>query len=422
MLKINGQKPLSGTLNLSGSKNAALPLIALGCMFERSVIDNVPRIADVFSLLSIIESLGAKVEFQDHTVIIERNTFSLHNLDVANIKKIRVGLLLIPALYQTLGSLTLPTPGGCAIGSRHINDHIHGFQDLWLEVELDNDASHVSVSGEFFVGERSLSAWFWVTPTENILMMSALRPGVTHIRFAAIEPHVINLVEALQSVGFDIEVLFDHTIKIVGNPDLFSSHLQATVQNDPIEAGTYMIIAALMSEEYIDIRWVQISHLGMFLNTFRSTGARYDMIDDTTMRVYRSRELAPVKFQTNIFPGFPTDLQSPFSILLTQAQGDSRIHEVMFESRLGWLAELESLKWKATVLNPHQAIIHGPTQLVWGNVASWDLRAGVAMIIAGLIARGTTHVTNIRYIDRGYEDIIGKLQAIGADIERIDED
>lgn len=212
MLKIVGQKPLSGTIKLSGSKNAALPLIAFSTMFRQVSITNVPNIADVRAFRSIIESLGYTVDFAGNTWKIEKKEVSLRGLDTENTKKIRVGILLMPSLYQSLSTMTLPTPGGCAIGARSIEDHISGFRALGLDVSLDDEGSYVHVSGDFYTGERSVRAGFGVTSTENIFMMALLRPGKTTITYAAIEPHVINLIEMAKKVGFSVELTPMHEI------------------------------------------------------------------------------------------------------------------------------------------------------------------------------------------------------------------
>lgn len=191
--------------------------------------------------------------------------------------------------------------------------------------------------------------------------------------------------------------------------------------HDYIESGTFVILGALASGKYIDIRNACISGLTSFLGKCREVGVRFEDRGDDTLRVFRSEHLKAVKFQTNIFPGFPTDLQSVFCILLSQAEGVSRVQEIMFEGRLNFLVELEKMKGHPALMNPHEALIFGPTHLRGSTVSSWDLRAGVAMIIAGLVATGETYITNVEYIERGYEDIIGKIGKLGVKIENTEQ-
>lgn len=194
-----------------------------------------------------------------------------------------------------------------------------------------------------------------------------------------------------------------------------------TVIADYIESGTFIVMGALASEKYLDIKNARIADLHALLTKCREAGVRYEDLGNDTLRVYRSIDnLKAIRVQTNVFPGFPTDLQSPFAILLTQAEGISRLEEIVYESRLNWLIEIEKMKGHPAILNPHEALIFGKTELRGTTVSSWDLRAGVAMIIAGLIATGETYITNVEYIERGYEDIIGKIGRLGAVIEKVD--
>lgn len=221
-----------------------------------------------------------------------------------------------------------------------------------------------------------------------------------------------------RTAGVDIHIRYDHTIVIEWQEKIPEEiHTRSTY--DYIESGTFIILGALVSREYLDIEHACIQDLTAFLLKCQEIGVRYEVRDHDTIRVFNSREyLKAIKVQTNIFPGFPTDLQSPFAILMTQAEGISRIHEILFEWRLNWLIEIEKMKWHVAILNPHEAMIFWPIALRGATVSSWDLRAGVAMIIAGMLARGRTSITNVEYIERGYEDILGKLRKLGAIIER----
>ena len=418
MLSIHGPQDLSGIVEISGSKNAALPLIACGLFFKNFTLHNVPRIGDVLTFLSIIESLGVMVKFEGNTLSMDTTNLSLDNLNSELIKKIRVGIFLFPALLKKFRTLEIPYPGGCNIGKRPLDEHIRGFEAFGYRNEWTGEM--LRFSGNYSTSDVHISAGFAVTATENILMIAAFRSGKTTIELAAIEPHVINLINFLQSLGIQIEVTHDHTIIIEGIKHAPET-AETNVIHDYIESGTFVILGALVAKPQVEIRNARIKDLRFFLAKCREAGVRFDLTEETdTIVVYNSiATLNAVKIQTNIYPGFPTDLQSPFSLLLTQAEWISRVHEVLFEGRLNWLVEIEKMKWHIAIMNPHEALIFGKTPLKGAMVSSWDLRAWVTMILAGMIAKWETTITNVEYIERGYEDIIGKIQKLGWKIEHI---
>jgi UDP-N-acetylglucosamine 1-carboxyvinyltransferase len=418
MLRISGPQSLSWEVQISGSKNSALPLIAAGLCFKKFTLHNVPRIGDVLTFLSIIESLGVKIEWEWNTIIMDSTKLSISKLDTEKIKKIRVGILLFPALLKRFGALEIPYPGGCNIGKRPIDEHLNAFTAFWYSNMWEWES--ISFQGSDHGKPVTIRGYFSVTATENIIMMASWRKAETRIILAAIEPHVISLIDFYRSIGIKIDISHDHTITIHGQ-DYDMSAGVATVIHDYIESGTFIILGALTAEPSVKIRNARISDLTAFLSKCQEAWVRYDLKEEEdTIIVYNSRSsLTPTNIQTNIFPGFPTDLQSPFALLLSQADGLSRIHEVLFEWRLNWLIEIEKMKWHIAILNPHEALIFGKTHLKWSTVSSWDLRAWVTMILAGMIARGDTLITNVEYIERGYEDIIGKIRKLGGVIEVI---
>ncbi len=417
MLKISWPQSLSGTVKISGSKNAALPLLAVGLFFDTFTLHNVPKIGDVLTFLSIIESLGVKISWEGNTVRMDSSKMSIEHLDRDKIRKIRVGIFLFPALLARFGWLEIPYPGGCNIGKRPIREHLTAFEAYGYENmgEGENIAFQWKDSGK----DITLRANFAVTATENILMMAAFRKGKTTIEMAAIEPHVMNVIDFLRSLWVQIEVDYKHNIVIYGSIN-DRKYAETTVIHDYIESGTFVILGALTAEPSLRIEWARVQDLTAFLGKCRDAGVRFDTPDDDTIIVYNSRtSLCPVDIQTNVFPGFPTDLQSPFALLLTQSEGISRIHEVLFEGRLNWLVEIEKMKWHIAIMNPHEAMIFGRTHLKGTTVSSWDLRAWVTMILAGMIARWDTLITNVEYIERGYENIVGKIQKLGGKIETL---
>lgn len=418
MLSIRWPQDLSWVVEISWSKNAALPLIACGLFFQKFTLENVPRIGDVFTFLSIIESLGVVVWFEGNTVTLDTTHMSLENLDTDAIKKIRVWVFLFPAILKRFRSLSIPFPGGCNIWKRPIDEHLLAFEMFWYQNESNDEL--IQFSGNYNTTDVRISSWFAVTATENIIMTAAFRTGKTVIELAAIEPHVLNLIHFLQSLGISIEINFDHTIIIDGIKYPPEEALGKVIY-DYIESGTFVVLGALTASPSIEIRNARIEDLWFFLSKCRAAGVRLELDrEKDTIVVFNSRSsLRATNFQTNIFPGFPTDLQSPFSLLLTQAEGVSRVHEVLFEWRLNWLIEIEKMKGHIAILNPHEALIFGKTHLRGAMVSSWDLRAWVTMILAGMIARWETQITNVEYIERWYENIIGKIQKLWGAIETI---
>jgi UDP-N-acetylglucosamine 1-carboxyvinyltransferase len=417
MLKVAWPQSLSWTVKISGSKNAALPLIACGLFFETFTLHNVPKIGDVLTFLAIIESLNVKVSWEWSTIHLDSTKMSIHGLDRDKIKKIRVGIFLFPALLARFGWLEIPYPGWCNIGKRPIDEHLMAFENYGYENM--GEWENIAFQGSDNKKDITIRANFAVTATENILMMAAFRKGKTLIELAAIEPHVMNLIGFLQSLWIAIEVDYKHNITIHGL-EIDRKHAETTVIHDYIESGTFVILWALTAEPSIRIEWARVQDLTAFLGKCKDAWVRFDTPDDDTIIVYNSRSsLRPTNLQTGIFPGFPTDLQSPFALLLTQAEGISRIHEVLFEGRLNWLIEIEKMKGHIAIMNPHEAMVFGRTHLKGTTVSSWDLRAWVTMILAGMIARGETTITNVEYIERGYEDIVGKIEKLGGIIESI---
>ncbi len=249
-----------------------------------------------------------------------------------------------------------------------------------------------------------------------MLLLAALsRNAETTIQLAAYEPHVMTIIDVMRSAGADIALRYDHTIIISSAP--LALEMSGRVIGDYIVSGTLAVIGALTSENFIDIHEARIPDLTAFLHIISRMGVRYEIQADT-LRVYRTHDLQPAELQTNIYPGFPTDLQSPTSILMTQAEGVSRIHEVLFEGRLNWLVELEKMRGHIALMNPHEALIFGKTALRGTQVSSWDLRSGAAMLIAGMIASGETVLDNVSHIERGYENFVDGLRSLGAKIER----
>lgn len=414
MLIIKGNNKLSGVVKVSGSKNAALPIIWASLLLAGKVkLNNVPKIGDVKTFLDILENIWVVYSWEENTLFLDATNLNNDNLNFEKIKKIRSSIFLLSPLLYFFKSINIPFPGGCKIWKRPIDAHLNWLKAIWYDYELDWD--NIKLNWETQSGDKILNAWFWVSSTENLIVANVLRNGKTTIKNSAIEPHVMNLISFMREAWANIDIRYNHEI-IITWVEKLASNLEFDIVSDYIEAWTYMVIAALVSEKYLDIKDARIEDLYTFIEKLKDAWVVVEDLWDDTLRVYRAENLKPVSFQTNIFPGFPTDLQSPFAILQSQAFWTSRIHEVLFEWRLNFLVELEKMTAKIAILNPHEAIIFWPNKLKWTTVTSWDLRAGMAMIIAGLIAEGETKVTNVEYIYRGYENFVEKLKNLWADI------
>ena len=414
MLIIKGNNKLSGVVKVSGSKNAALPIIWASLLLAGKVkLNNVPKIGDVKTFLDILENIWVVYSWEENTLFLDATNLNNDNLNFEKIKKIRSSIFLLSPLLYFFKSINIPFPGGCKIWKRPIDAHLNWLKAIWYDYELDWD--NIKLNWETQSGDKILNAWFWVSSTENLIVANVLRNGKTTIKNSAIEPHVMNLISFMREAWANIDIRYNHEI-IITWVEKLASNLEFDIVSDYIEAWTYMVIAALVSEKYLDIKDARVEDLYTFIEKLKDAWVTVEDLWDDTLRVYKAENLKPVSFQTNIFPWFPTDLQSPFAILQSQAFWTSRIHEVLFEWRLNFLVELEKMTAKIAILNPHEAIIFWPNKLKWTTVTSWDLRAGMAMIIAGLIAEWETKVTNVEYIYRGYENFVEKLKNLWADI------
>ncbi len=418
MLKIEGGQSAKGTVTVSGAKNAALPIVAASLLFKKATLRNVPDIADIRGLIEIIESLGAKVKFEKNVLALDNSVLDLAGIKTDRVGKMRASILLLAPLLYRVGRVSMPYPGGCNIGKRPVDEHVDGIAKLGFRNE--SPESGIAFSGKPKRGDVEVTMNFMVTATENVMAASVLRPGRTTLKLAAIEPHVRDLADFLNAGGAKMAFGHDHTI-VVDGVEKLADEIDYSIIPDCIEAGTFAVLGALAGAPYLDVLHPCLDQLEMFYSKMEKAGVRLERLPGDVLRVHKAKSLRAVDFQTNIYPGFPSDLQSPFCVLLSQAEGVSKAHEIMYEGRLNWLVELENMKGHVALMNPHQALVFGKRKLRGATVNSWDLRAGVSLVIAGAIAEGTTYVTNVQYIDRGYEDIVGKLAGIGIKIERVEQ-
>ncbi len=421
-LFIHGGRPLAGSVAVSGSKNAALPAIAAALLTdEPCIIRNVPDIQDVRTMLDIVSDLGAEVSFAKNTVrICARGISSKFAngktviLPEDGVCKLRASILLWGPLLARFGRVKSAYPGGCILGKRSIDTHVQALEMLGAKFSTASSSS-VSFSAKKLTGRKFTLKEFSVTGTENAVMAAVLATGKTKIRLSATEPHVVDLCRMLGRMGAKISGLGTHVLVISGVKKLKGA--THTVISDYLEAGT-LTLAAVLTRGRVTIRNIVPEDLEIFWNLLREIGADFTLTDTaiSIRPVKKFRALS--RLQTAIHPGFPTDLQAPFAVLLTQCVGTTLVHETLFEDRFRYLPELKKMGARFEVLNPHQVMIHGQTKLRGTTVKSCDLRAGAAMVLAGLVASGTTRVTEVNYIDRGYERFEEKLLHLGAKISR----
>ncbi len=413
-LVIQESRQLSGEIPVYGSKNASLPLLAASLLTKETVtLHNIPAIRDLFSMKDILTSLGATVDQDGTTVRITASTVGTSGISAETVGALRGSILLLGALLGRNRTATVPLPGGDIIGARPIDAHLDAFEQLGAHVESTDDT--VTIDGKDMKAGRVVLKEFSVTATENVLLAASTLPGTTTIEIAAAEPHVVALCDLLRAMGAEITGDGTHTITITGKEVL--SGAEVTNIPDMLEAGFFILLAAATHSK-LTITNVPVNQLLLFFKKCEEIGIKYE-ISGTTVTVLPS-ELKPFKVQVLPYPGIPTDLQAPFAVIATQANGSSLIHDPLYEGRFKHIFELEKMGAKAVVCDPHRVLINGPTQLTGRRIPSLDLRSGATLIIAGFIAKGTTTIDQAELIGRGYANIVDRLKAIGANIEQHD--
>lgn len=412
-LVIQGTQKLEGVLPVYGSKNAALALLLAGLLTDEVVtIANIPAIRDVQKVLDIMQALGVTVTRAEQTVTIEARNVNVGALPAELVGQLRGSILLLGSLLGRERRVRLPEPGGDIIGARPVTSHLDGLAQLGATVsqregviEIDGAAMH---AGDVTLPE------FSVTATENLMMAAASLPGTTRIHIAAAEPHVVALAKLLTRMGARVEGAGTHTVTVHGRTKLGGA--QFTNIPDMIEAGSFILLAAA-TQSKLSIRSVPAEDLRLFFKKIDEIGVRYTKTGDTV--TVQPSALKAFRLQTMPHPGIATDLQAPFSVVATQAVGESLIHDPLYEGRLRHIGELQKMGARATICDPHRVVITGPTPLSGGNIHSLDIRAGMTLLMAGLVAEGKTTIAESEIIDRGYARIVERLAAVGAAIERI---
>lgn len=410
-ITIEGNKVLSGEVKISGSKNSAVALIPATVLCDEEVtIANVPNISDIDALDEILTYLGAKVEKQNDIMKIDSSNIKNKTIPEEIATKLRASYYFMGALLSKFKEVNIYFPGGCSIGARPINLHLKGFKALGATVE-EKDNFFI-IKADKLKGNRINLDFPSVGATINLMLAAVKAEGTTIIANAAKEPHIVNVATFLNNMGAKISGAGTSEIKIVGVNYLHSCFHE--VVPDYIEAGTYMIIASAIGKN-VTISNMIPDHVEALISKLEDMGVPLEIGIDF-IRISAPEKLKSINVKTQVYPGFPTDLQQPIATLLTKAEGKSTINETIWENRFLNLIELKKMGATAEPLTDSKAVILGPSHLVGKKVKATDLRAGASLVVAGLIAEGTTVIDNADYILRGYEEIIEKLTNLGAKI------
>ena len=427
---INGGKPLNGKVKVSGAKNSASKLLVASLLTDgKCILHNSPnKISDLILTKEICQSLGSDIQIKNDVLISKTESVKNYHIEEALGNKTRIAILLAGPLLLRTGKAEIPVPGGCKIGSRPVNFHIDSLEKLGCNVSIKDDYFVLQADG--LKGNNIHLQYPSVGATENIIIASSLAKGRTIITNAAVEPEILDLIKFLQKMGAIIELSTDRKITIEGVDNLFGA--EHYVIPDRNQAASFAC-AGIASKGDVFIENAIQDDLITFLNTVRKVGGKYE-VKENGIRFYYDGDLKSIAIETNVHPGFMTDWQQPFVILMTQANGLSIVHETVYEERFGYVSELQKMGAEIELYNTclgglecrfanthyyHSAVIKGPTPFHSAEINVPDLRAGFSYLIAGVIAKGESLVNGAIYIDRGYEEIDEKLRSLGADIKRV---
>ena len=414
---INGGRPLKGEVSISGAKNSVVALIPATILADDIVtLDGVPDISDVASLIEIMTIMGAKIERNEDSLIIDPRGVKNMPMPFGKINSLRASYYFYGSLLGRYGQATVGLPGGCDLGPRPIDLHLKAFEAMGATMTMDGSSMKLATEGRPLQGANIYMDTVSVGATINTILAAVKAKGRTVIENAAREPEIIDVVTLLNNMGAHIRGAGTDIIIIDGVPHLHGTRHQ--VIPDRIEAGTYIALAAAIGEG-IQINNVLYEHLESYIAKLEEMGVRMTISEDSIF-VEKQTGLKAIQIKTSPYPGFATDLQQPITPLLLTAAGRGRIVDTIYEKRVNHVPELAKMGANISTLNDH-IIYEGPNQLTGSSVKATDLRAGAALVIAGLMASGTTEITNVEYILRGYSDIIHKLTQLGADIQLVEE-
>lgn len=418
--KICGNKKLKGTINIMGSKNAALPLICASILTkEKCTLKNVPRIEDVKVMIELLRDIGVEINWlKRDTLKICAKKIKKHKLNPSLTHKLRASILLMGPMLSRMKKMQMIHPGGCFIGTRPVGTHFEALESLGAKIKQDKTYYYAEAKklkgASIYLDEQS------VTATENVILAAVKADGVTTIKNAASERHIVNLADFLNSMGAKITGAGTNTIIIKGRKKLGGAKI--TVIDDELEIGTFIALS-LATKSNLKLQASSFEGIEPILHKAEKMGAilkikKYNK--KNILSVKAPKALKASRIQSSPWPGFPTDLHPAFAVAATQALGKSLIHDWMYERRLFYVDELIKMGAEIVICDPHRALISGPTKLFGTHIISPDIRAGMALVIAGLTAKGKTEIGNIELIERGYYKIEERLKKLGAEIKRIE--
>ena len=412
---VRGGKRLSGSVKVEGAKNAVLPVLAATLLASdgKSIIHDVPTLSDVYTINEVLRNLNAKVAFHNNQVTVDASNELLDEAPFEYVRKMRASVLVMGSLLARNGRARVALPGGCAIGSRPIDQHLKGFEAMGAKVKVGNGFIDAEVEGRL-KGARVYLDFPSVGATENIMMAATLAEGTTILENVAKEPEIVDLANLLNKMGANVKGAGTATMRIEGVDKLYGA--EHAIIPDRIEAGTFMTAAAITGGNVL-VKGAVPEHLASLIAKMKEMGV--EIIEEAEgLRVIGPETLKAVDIKTMPHPGFPTDMQSQMMALLLRAEGTGMITETVFENRFMHVEEFRRMNADIKI-EGRSVITNGPSNLQGAEVAATDLRAAAALILAGLVADGVTRVTELKHLDRGYVDFHGKLAALGADIERI---
>jgi len=413
---IHGGRPLKGEIRVNGAKNSALKILAAALLTDDNCrITNIPQIEDVFRLVELLTDIGVKVKNGSRgDYLLNAKGIAKSSLSPDIAQKLKGSILMTAPLLARLGRADFPQPGGCVIGQRPRDIFIDGFKAFGASVR--ETAKGYSLLAKKIRGAKFVFPLVSVTATETMILLAVLAKGKTDLINAACEPEIVALADFLNKMGAKITGAGTPFVKIEGVSHLKGGNCE--IMPDRIEGGSFALLAAAANSS-VKINGINPSHLEVLWFLLEKVGVNFELGRDF-VKIKPAQELKAVSVKTHEYPGFPTDLQAPFTVLMTQASGLSLIHETIFEGRLFYTDTLNQMGAKIIMCDPHRVVIQGPTKLFSRRLVSPDIRAGIAMVSAALIAKGESTIENIYQIDRGYEKIEERLQKLGANIKRTD--
>jgi len=417
---IKGGRPLEGKIEVRGAKNAALKIFPVALLTKEPIlVSNLPEIEDCHRAQELLQALGHSVKkIKKGVVQIQRKTNACVDLPAGLVNKIRASVMFVGPLLATCGEVSFPHPGGCVIGAgtRPIDEFLDGFKKLGAEVKIGEN--QYKINAKKLKGTNIFFRKITVTGTETLMTTACLVEGVTILKNCAMEPEIGALAEFLNSAGAKIEGAGTPTIKIKGVKTLKGGEYK--IIPDRIEAGTFAMLAAASNSGQVLIQNCEPEHLEALWARFDKIGINYQLGKDF-VKISPNYKILAYDVKTHEYPGFATDLQSTYAVLMTQAEGLSLIHETIYDRRLLFADILTQMGANIIMADPHRIVVNGPTKLYGKKIVSPDLRAGMALVMAALIAQGETEINNIYQIERGYENLVGRLQGLGAEIKKVNE-